>query len=309
MARQIPYSVQAPSAVIMVRPHHFAVNPETATDNLFQSCPDPNDDLSFAAYAEITEAAATLRCHGVNVHLFDSTGRETPDAVFPNNWFSTHAGGHVAIYPMKAASRRRERRVDVIDMLKSHYRVQEVIDYSGLEADGLYLEGTGAMVLDHIDRVAYAVRSDRTDPIALERFSTQFNFEPMVFDARDGHGVAVYHTNVLMCIATDFALIGLDMITDPARRREVVARLERSGRNVIALTNRQISNFAGNALELQGKHGRILALSTTALASLDPDQRDMIEESAKSVALDIPTIERAGGSVRCTLAGIHLTPR
>jgi len=309
VARQIPYSVQAPSAVVMVRPHHFTVNAETAIDNLFQSCPAPNDDLALAAYAEITEAADTLRRHGVNVHLFDSTGTDTPDAVFPNNWFSTHAGGHVAIYPMKAVNRRRERRSDVIDMLKSQYRVQEVIDYSGLEPDGLFLEGTGAMVLDHIDRVAYAVRSDRTDPIALERFSTQFNFEPMVFDARDGNGVAIYHTNVLMCIATDFALIGLDMITDAARRREVVTRLERSGRHVIALTNQQILEFAGNALELQGNDGRILALSTTALASLDQGQRDTIEQSAKPVALAIPTIERAGGSVRCTLAGIHLTPR
>ena len=309
MARYIPYSVQAPSAVIMVRPHHFTVNTETATDNFFQARPDPKDDLSSTAYAEITQAADTLRSHGVNVHLFDSTGTDTPDAVFPNNWFSTHAGGHVAIYPMKAVSRRRERRIDVIEMLKSHYRVQEVIDYSGLEPDGLFLEGTGAMVLDHIDRVAYAVRSDRTNPIALERFSTQFNFEPMVFDARDDNGVAIYHTNVLMCIATDFALIGLDMMTDLTRRREVVARLERSGRSVIALANGQISKFAGNALELQGNDGRILALSTTALASLNQDQLAMISESAKPVALDIPTIERAGGSVRCTLAGIHLTPR
>ena len=293
----------------MVRPHHFTVNTETATDNFFQACPDQKDDLSLTAYAEITQAADTLRSHGVNVHLFDSTGTDTPDAVFPNNWFSTHAGGHVAIYPMKAVSRRRERRIDVIEMLKSHYRVQEVIDYSGLEPDGLFLEGTGAMVLDHIDRVAYAVRSDRTNPIALERFSTQFNFEPMVFDARDDNGVAIYHTNVLMCIATDFALMGLDMMTDLTRRREVVTRLERSGRNVIALANEQIAKFAGNALELQGNDGRILALSTTALASLNQDQLGMISESAKPVALDIPTIERAGGSARCTLAGIHLTPR
>ncbi|MET3845009.1 citrulline utilization hydrolase CtlX [Bradyrhizobium sp. OAE829] len=309
MARYIPYSVQAPSAVIMVRPHHFTVNTETATDNFFQACPDQKDDLSLTAYAEITQAAETLRSHGVNVHLFDSTGTDTPDAVFPNNWFSTHAGGHVAIYPMKAVSRRRERRIDVIEMLKSHYRVQEVIDYSGLEPDGLFLEGTGAMVLDHIDRVAYAVRSDRTNPIALERFATQFNFEPMVFDARDDNGAAIYHTNVLLCIATDFALMGLDMMTDLARRREIVTRLERSGRSVIALANEQISKFAGNALELQGNDGRILALSTTALASLDQDQLGMISESAKPVALDIPTIERAGGSVRCTLAGIHLAPR
>ncbi|CAN7426656.1 citrulline utilization hydrolase CtlX [Pararhizobium sp. LjRoot238] len=309
MPGHFAYSIQAPSAVIMVRPHHFTVNTETAIDNRFQASVDTRDDLSSAAYNEITRAAETLRSHGVEVHLFEDTGTETPDSVFPNNWFSTHAGGHVAIYPMKAVSRRRERRGDVIEMLKTRYRVQEVIDYSGLEPDGLFLEGTGAMVLDHIDRVAYAVRSDRTDPITLERFSTHFNFEPMVFDARDGSGVPIYHTNVLMCIATDFAMIGLDMMTDPARRQEVVTRLERSGRHVIALTNEQISQFAGNALELQGKESRILALSTTALAALDQYQLGVIEESARPVALDIRTIERAGGSVRCTLAGIHLTPR
>jgi hypothetical protein len=165
------------------------------------------------------------------------------------------------------------------------------------------------MVLDHIDRVAYAVRSDRTDPIALERFSTHFNFEPMVFDACDEAGVPVYHTNVLMCIGTDYALIGLDMIADDRRRVEIVTRLERSGRRVIALTNAQIRSFAGNALELHGRDGRILALSSTAFASLTREQMETIRESAVLVALDIPTIEKAGGSVRCTLAGIHLTPR
>ncbi|WP_439622494.1 citrulline utilization hydrolase CtlX [Shinella sp.] len=307
--RQSPYSIQAPSAVVIVRPHHFTVNTETAADNSFQVLADTGEDLAAAAYDEITRAAQTLESHGVTVHLFEDEGTQTPDSVFPNNWFSTHAGGHVAIYPMKAESRRRERRSDVIEMLKTRYRVQDVIDYSGLEPDGLFLEGTGAMVLDHIDRVAYAVRSDRTDPIALERFCTHFNFEPMVFDARDGNGVPVYHTNVLMCVATGFAMIGTGMMSDPKRRDEVIARLERSGRSIVALSNAQIENFASNALELQGKDARILALSTTALAALDAGQRATIEESARIVALDIPTVERAGGSVRCTLAGIHLTPR
>lgn len=309
MPRNATYSVQAPAGVVMVRPHHFTVNTETAADNRFQAGAEAGDGLASRAYDEITRAAETLRRHGVTVHLFEDEGTKTPDAVFPNNWFSTHAGGHVAIYPMKAVSRRRERRSDVIEMLKARYRVQEVIDYSGLEADDLFLEGTGAMVLDHIDRVAYAVRSDRTDPIALERFSTHFNFEPMVFDARDSDGVPIYHTNVLMCLATEFALIGLDMLTDAARRREVVDRLERSGRKIIALTNDQIGHFAGNALELQGERGRLLALSMTALTALRDDQIAAITDSAKPVALDIPTIEKAGGSVRCTLAGIHLTPR
>lgn len=145
-------------------------------------CGGSADDLD---HQEITGAAEALHSNGVTVHLFEDEGRSTPDSVFPDNWFSTHPGGDVAIYPMKAKNRRRERDVDVMEMLKSSYRVQEIIDYSGLEPDGLFLEGTGAMVLDHIDRVAYAARSDRTDPIALERFSTHFNFEPMVFDACD----------------------------------------------------------------------------------------------------------------------------
>jgi hypothetical protein len=243
------------------------------------------------------------------VHIFEDEGSETPDSVFPNNWFSTHAGGHIAIYPMLAPVRRKERRADVIDMLKARYRVQDVIDYSGLEPDGLFLEGTGAMVLDHIDRVAYAVKSKRTDPIALERFCTHFNYEPIVFRAADENDVPIYHTNVLMCIATSFVMIGLDMISNRARRHEIVKRFASSGREVIALDAAQIGNFAGNAIELQGAQQRILAISSRALAALRQDQIDVIEQSTQLLPLDIPTIELSGGSVRCTLAGIHLSPR
>ncbi|MEI8702960.1 citrulline utilization hydrolase CtlX [Mesorhizobium sp. ISC15] len=293
----------------MVRPHHFTVNTETAADNRFQIRDDDASDLSPLAYEEITRAAALLREQGIMVHLFESEGSDTPDSVFPNNWFSTHAGGYIAIYPMKALSRRRERRSDIIDMLKSRYRVQEVIDYSGLEPDGLFLEGTGSMALDHIHRVAYAVRSERTDPIPLERFCTQFSFEPMVFSAKDCTGFDIYHTNVLMCVATDFAMIGLDMITDSGRRREIVNRFERAGRRVIGLTNAQIERFAGNAIELLGENGRILALSKTAFLALTTQQIDMIGESARLLPLEIPTVERAGGSVRCMIAGVHLTRR
>lgn len=304
--KHLPMSAQSAAAVVMVRPQHFTVNAETATDNAFQA--DRPADTA-AAYDEITCAAETLSDNGIRVHLFEDEGISTPDSVFPNNWFSTHAGGHVAIYPMKPENRRLERRTDVIEMLKRDYRVQDIIDYSGLEADGLFLEGTGAMVLDHIDRVAYAVESYRTSPIALERFCTHFNYEPMAFAAADEHGVAVYHTNVLMCIGTDHALIGLDMITDLARRAEIVQRLEQSGREVVALSNAQIAAFAGNAIELQGSSGRILALSTTAHAALSDPQKTVIEQSARLVPLDIPTIELAGGSVRCTIAGIHLAKR
>ncbi|PRY26877.1 amidinotransferase [Aliiruegeria haliotis] len=210
---------------------------------------------------------------------------------------------------MYAESRRKERRADVIEMLKAEYRVQDVVDYSGLERDGLFLEGTGAMVLDHIERVAYVARSNRADPIPLERFCSHFHYEPMAFEARDTAGTPVYHTNVLMCIATDFVIIGSDMIVDTARRAQVLARIEESGRHVVELTNEQIAEFGANALELQGREGRVLALSRRAMAALRPEQRAVIERSVRLLPLDVPTIELAGGSVRCMLAGVHLSRR
>ena len=243
------------------------------------------------------------------MHLFEDQTAQTPDSVFPNNWFSTHPGGHVALYPMFAPHRRLKRRADVIQMPKARYRVQDVIDYSGLEPDGLFLEGTAAMVLDHIDRVAYAARSNRTDPIALERFCTHFNYEPMAFDAADVTDRPIYHTNVLMCIGTDFALVGLSLIPNPVRRAEVRDRLETSGRHVIDLDAHQIADFSGNAIDMQGRDGRILALSKRALEALRPEQVAALETSAMLVPFTVPTIEMAGGSVRCMLAGIHLKQR
>lgn len=308
-------SIQAPSAVVMIRPHRFHPNPETAADNAFQCAPPSShataaDAIAEAARDEVTEAAQRLSDAGVHVHIFDDFGeRSTPDSVFPNNWFSTHPGGHVALYPMYSGNRRRERRTDVIDMLKSEYRVQDVIDFSGLEYDDLFLEGTGAMVLDHVARVAYTARSRRADPVALERFCTHFNFEPLCFDTAGRDGQPIYHTNVMMSVATDFALVGLDVIRDAARREEIHRRLAQTGRTVIGLDTAQIDNFAGNAIELTGRLGRVLALSQRAFDCLSLRQRRLIERSAQLLPLDVPTIEMAGGSVRCMLAGIHLAKR
>jgi hypothetical protein len=304
-------SLQAPRAVVMVRPHHFTPNTETAADNSFQSAPvdADRDVLRARATAEVTLAAETLEAHGIRVHLFDDFSEETPDSVFPNNWFSTHPGGHVAVFPMFAASRRRERRTDVLELLKTSYRVQDIIDYSGLEQDALYLEGTGALVLDHIERVAYVARSNRADPVLLERFCTNFNYEPMVFDTNGPDGLPIYHTNVLMTIGTDFALVCFEIMTNEARAAEIRERLEQTGRTVIALSMQQIERFAGNAIELSSPAGRILALSATAFDSLTPQQVEIIGETATPVPLAVPTIELAGGSVRCMIAGIHLSPR
>ena len=162
----------------MIRPHHFMPNPQTLADNSFQATEltKSANQIAKMAYKEISQAQVTLESHGINVHMFEDESMKTPDSVFPNNWFSTHSGGHIAIYPMYAKNRRLERRSDIIEMLKQTYRVQDIVDYSGLEQDNIYLEGTGAMVLDHLDRVAYAVQSKSANSLALERFCTHFNY-------------------------------------------------------------------------------------------------------------------------------------
>lgn len=310
-------SAQAPSSVILIRAVRFTPNPATAADNAFQAdAPEgqSEDATSAAALAEMDALADALRDAGVRVHVFDDTDHTRPDSVFPNNWLSTHAGGSVAVYPMYASNRRHERRTDVLEMLKSDYRVQSIVDYSGLEPDGIFLEGTGAMVLDHMSRVAYTAISHRADTHVLERFCTDFGYEPMAFDAVDSAGVPVYHTNVIACIGTEVALIALDMIPDDVRRAGVRERLTVHGRTIVELTEEQIREFAGNAVELcgrtpDGRRNYIMAMSSRARRSLRPDQVAVIEESCTIVAIDIPTIELAGGSVRCMIAGVHLDPR
>ena len=310
-------SAQAPSAVILVRAERFVPNPATAADNAFQTDvpAGQSDDVTAArALAEMDAVADVLRAAGVRVHVFADEDHSRPDSVFPNNWLSTHAGGSVAVYPMYASNRRHERRADVLEMLKSSYRVQTIVDYSGLEPDGIFLEGTGAMVLDHVSRVAYTAASHRADTHVLERFCTDFGYEPMAFDAVDSDGVPVYHTNVIACIGTDVAMIALEMIPDERRRAAVRERLSVNGRKVVELTEQQVREFAGNAVELCGRtsDGRrhyIMTMSSRARRCLLPDQVAAIEESCTIVDVDIPTIELAGGSVRCMIAGVHLDRR
>ncbi len=310
-------SAQAPSAVILIRAQKFLPNPLTAADNAFQrEAPvgESHAEIAVRALAEMDAVAAALRGAGVRVHVFDDEDFTRPDSVFPNNWISTHAGGMVGVFPMYASNRRHERRADVLEMLKSQYRVQTIVDYSGMEPDGIFLEGTGAMVLDHVSRVAYTAVSHRADTHVLERFCTDFNYEPMAFEAVDSEGVPVYHTNVIACVGTDVALIALEMIPDVVRREQVRERLSVNGRTVVELTEQQIREFAGNAVELcgrtpEGRRRYLMTMSARAHRSLRPDQIAAIEESCEIVSVDIPTIELAGGSVRCMIAGVHLDRR
>ena len=300
---------QSANAVLMIRPHRFYPNPETAADNAFQRSVAAGElpAVSAAAQAEFDQAVAVLREAGVTVQVVDDTATpEKPDAVFPNNWFSTHHDGRVALYPMYSAARRQERRRDVIDALRDHYRVAEVIDYSGSEADGHALEGTGSLVLDHVNKIAYASLSQRTHPEVLRKFCADFGYEPVTFRSESEPGRPIYHTNVMMCVGSEFALAGLQNIPDEAERGGVQNLLEASGKEVIELTPAQIAEFAGNAIELHNEREKLLVLSARAAAALTPAQRGALEKYARLVPLALSTIELAGGSARCMIATIHL---
>lgn len=296
----------------MIRPCCFHPNPETAADNAFQREVE-GDDLSAVsqkATAEFGAAVETLRVNGITVHVMEDTPQpEKPDAVFPNNWFSTHHDGRVALFPMHAPARRLERRHDVIESLRADYRITEVIDYSSEEQSGGALEGTGSLVLDHVARIAYASISQRTNPEILKRFCADFGYEPVTFRSETEAGRPIYHTNVMMCVGSDFALVGLQNIPDEAERTGLQNLLEANGKEVIELTPAQIANFAGNALELHNRDGKLLVLSARAAAALTDPQRGTLQKYARLVPLSLPTIELAGGSARCMMAEIHLPLR
>lgn len=303
---------QSANAVAMIRPFRFYPNPETASDNAFQREAAGADaaTISRTAQEEFDQAVELLRGAGVTVHVFEDTASpEKPDAVFPNNWFSTHPDGRVALYPMYSPARRNERRRDLIDELGKFYRISALVDYSSYEQRGLYLEGTGSLVLDYVDRIVYVSLSKRSDRALVERFCQDFNFEPLLFESVGDDGRPIYHTNVVMCVGSEFALVGLDMIADPEQRKTVRCRLESSGKKVIELNRDQITNFAGNALELRNDSGKLLVLSTRAAATLTIEQRNEVEQHARLLPLALPTIELAGGSARCMMAAIHLPKR
>jgi len=302
---------QSTDSVLMVRPCRFYPNPETAADNAFQRRTEGDaDELSTAARMEFDVAVATLRNSGVCVHVFDDTSDPAkPDAVFPNNWISTHHDGRVALFPMYSPLRRRERRNDIVDELRKQYRVTEVIDYSIFESEASYLEGTGSLVLDHVNRIAYVSLSNRSTEKVIRRFAEDFGYEPVTFTSIGLDGKPIYHTNVMMCVGTDFALVGLSMIPNETERHRLQARLDASGKEIVELTADQVTNFAGNAIEVENGQGeRLLVLSARAVPTFNERQRTMLRRHVRLVPLTLPTIELAGGSARCMVAEIYLPP-
>jgi hypothetical protein len=293
----------------MVRPAHFGSNPETASSNFFQRPSPALADVAQRAQHEFDTLALALERAGVRVHRFEGQREAAlPDEVFPNNWLSLHADGTAVLYPLLASSRRRERRNDILATLRLlGYRVDRVVDLSTLEARGQYLEGTGSLVLDRAHGVAYACLSPRTHPAALAEFSRALGYDVLAFHAVDGAGRPIYHTNVLLSVGTHFAALCTGTIHDGDERRRICSSLERSGHELIELGDDELETFGGNLLELTGKDGSVIALSTAALAGFSAPTRRALERHGRLVAADIATIERVGGgSVRCMLAEVAL---
>lgn len=303
---------QLAGAVLMIRPVRFQSNPITAESNRFQGKTSATPEQQQAAAAQQFEAiAAALAGQGIRVICFDDTPEpHTPDAIFPNNWVSFHADGTVVLYPMLAENRRTERRMDIIDSLADEhgFDVRRIIDLSHHEKEGHYLEGTGSMVLDRSNRIAYACLSPRTHLDALGDFAQRMDYEVVAFDAVDRDGAAIYHTNVLMNVGRSLAVICDEAIPDREQRDAVMKSLAQSGHEVLSLSMRQLECFAGNMLELRSPSGKsLMAMSEQARQSLSAEQLGIIGKHATIVSAPIDDIERsAGGSVRCMLAEIHL---
>lgn len=306
---------QSAGAVLMVRPAQFGFNPETAASNAFQhaSAAIPVADVKLHAQVEFDALAAALERAGVRVCVADDMpAPPKPDAVFPNNWVSFHQDGSVVLYPMMAPNRRLERRLDIVDQVarETGFHVRRTLDLTHHEAAGRFLEGTGSLVLDRHRRVAYAGVSPRTERGVLAEFAATLGYDSVLFEAVDGAGNRVYHTNVVMAIGSEFAVLCSDALTDPQERTTVCERLEADGHEIIDISAAQMLEFAGNVLELTPRGGRLLALSTTAWRALDSSQRRALEKYASMLPVDIPMIERfGGGGVRCMLAEVPVVAR
>ncbi|MDB5122327.1 MAG: amidinotransferase [Mucilaginibacter sp.] len=292
----------------MIRPVNFGYNEETAGSNAFQKRDADNQVVQEKALHEFNNMVNVLRENGVDVTVVDDTVEPyKPDSIFPNNWVSFHDDGNVFLYPMQAENRRLERREDIIAKLEDHFAVKHVIDLSRFEAEGKFLEGTGSMVLDRQNKIAYACISPRTNREVLNLFCEQTSYKAICFDAVDEYGKAIYHTNVLMCIGSKFAVVCLDSIPNP-HEKIVVTESLKSTKEIIDISFEQMNQFAGNMLEVKNKaNENLIVMSKSAYKSLLNEQTVTLEKYGKLIYADINTIEtNGGGSARCMMAEVHL---
>jgi hypothetical protein len=300
---------QTTSTILMIRPVNFGFNEQTAGSNAFQNQNAEQQQVQDKALKEFDGFVKILRNNGVEVIVIDDTIEpHTPDSIFPNNWVSFHSDGTVFLYPMMAENRRLERREDIIMQLEDEFKVKHVIDLSRYEHDHKFLEGTGSMVLDRENKLAYACLSPRTDKEVLDQFCLESGYTPVLFHAVDENGMDIYHTNVLMCVGSSFVVICLDSVKDVAEKENVVNVIRASKKQLIPISFDQMNHFAGNMLEVQNKAGEsLIVMSESAWGSLNYEQKAILSSFSKPVYADISTIEsNGGGSARCMMAEVHL---
>lgn len=298
--------MQTTNNILLIRPANFGFNEETRASNVFQKV--MNEDAAVIrrkAAVEFETFVKTLRSHDVNVFVFDDTpSPKKTDSVFPNNWVTFHADGTVVLYPMLSANRRLERRSDIIESIKDKFDITNIVDLSAFENEDRFLEGTGSIVFDHVNNIAYAALSPRTDKEIFLTLCEKLNYSPVTFTAYDRDGAEIYHTNVMMCIGEQFAIVCLDSITKETERRRVAESLYSTGHLIIDITFDQMNSFAGNMLVVKDD---LLVMSQSAFVSLTNTQKLTLEKYCKLLPLAIQTIETVGGgSARCMIAEIFL---
>ncbi len=303
--------------IMMVRPISFRYNDQTAVNNYYQKVKDglSPEDANKLAQKEFDDFVALLRKHKVEVYVFQDDGfPDTPDSIFPNNWVSFHEDGRIALYPMYAENRRNERREEMFDILSDDFgfKIDELEDFTEFENDGLFLEGTGSMVLDRVNKLAYAALSERTDIEVLDTFCERFDYQAVSFHAfqkaPSGERLPIYHTNVMMCMGKGFAVICLNAIDDMNERNRVKDMLKETGKKIIEISEAQKEHFAGNMLNLVNTYGQeLMVMSTAAFTALRQDQIEALQKHAEIVHGSLDTIEAlGGGSARCMMAEIFL---
>lgn len=300
--------MQNTSHILMIRPAGFAYNAETAVNNRFQT-PTQDAEVQQKALNEFDAFVTLLQQQGVDVTVVqDSLVPHTPDSVFPNNWISFHEDGSLILYPMFAENRRKERKQQVLDTLKSKFRVNAIIDLSYHEQSGKFLEGTGSMVLDRENKIAYASLSSRTNLSLLQEWCEKTGYRPIPFTSVDESGVPIYHTNVMMCVADSYAVICLDAVTNAAEKQTIINTLQQSGKRILSISYDQLNHFAGNMLQVQNREGKkLLVMSSQAWNSLTKKQQTTLQEWNPVLHAAISTIEtNGGGSARCMMAEIFL---
>ncbi|MAB49739.1 MAG: amidinotransferase [Flavobacteriaceae bacterium] len=305
---------QTTNTILMIRPVNFRMNEQTAVNNYFQEDIDlKNAEVNAKAQNEFDAFVEKLEAVGINVVVeSDDELVDTPDSIFPNNWVSFHSNGDVALYPMFAENRRKERRDEVFIRLENEgFKIENIVDYTSAEDEGVFLEGTGSLILDRVNRKAYCALSPRADEDLFIEFCEDFEYTPVVFVANqtvEGKRLPIYHTNVMMCLAETFAVICLDSIDDKKERKNVIKHLKEDGKEVIAISEAQMHQFAGNMLQLRGKNGkRYLIMSEAAHKSLTQDQINKIEKHCPIISSSLETIETCGGgSARCMMAEVFL---